>query len=445
MTLEPNRIPLIVIAGRPNVGKSTLFNRLTGRWSSIVEDQPGITRDRLYGEFQIFDQKFRIMDTGGLSLKPQNDLEQKMSEQARLGIEEADLILFLLDGRSGLLPEDEEWMRQFRKIKKPKIFLVNKLDTPKLDGQLQDFYKLGVSPLVPISTETQRNFSGLNEAIVNHFKTVGYQAPEEAVLNDDDFSIAIIGRPNVGKSTLLNALLHQNRSIVDDAPGTTRDAIHTYLKREDKSYCIIDTAGIRKRAKSTERVEIFSIMQARQVIDRANLVLLVIDGSLGPANQDAVVAGYAFQKQKALIIIVNKWDEGSKKMAREDIENQLELRMSYLSYCPRLYISAKTGKNVDKIFTAIETLRTQYETEIKTSELNKAFQYIVDHHPLPVHQGKSIKMFYITQVGNKPPSFAIFCSYPEKVHFSYKRYLLNALKEIFKLDQTPLRLLFKKR
>lgn len=472
--MTTDKTHLIAIVGRPNVGKSTLFNRLTGKWQAIVEDRPGITRDRLYGDFNVFNHRFRIMDTGGLNLDPKSLIEKKMSAQAEKGIAEADVILFLMDGRAGPTPLDQAWVEKLRKIRKPKIFVVNKIDGAALDSKVQEFYELGIHPLVVISAEKQRNFSGLSEAILKTLKletNAGSVTKEEAALQKEaadaeekiEFDesagdlevkapkpltnpkIAIIGRPNVGKSTLLNAILDEDRSIVDDAPGTTRDPIHTDFERNGVKYRIIDTAGIRKRAKTVERVEKFSVVNALTVIEEADIVLLIIDGNIGPTDQDAHVAGFAFEKQKAIVLVVNKWDEGSKKFSREEFKEKLELKMNYLNYCPLIFISAKTGKNLPKVFEAVDAIRKQYDIEVKTGELNRVFQFIVEHHPLPTFRGRDIKMFYATQIGARPPSFMIFCTEPEHVHFTYKRYLINALREAFGLESVPVRLIFRKR
>lgn len=454
----------IAIVGRPNVGKSTLFNRLTGRWRAIVEDKPGITRDRLYANFAIFHHEFQIMDTGGLTLSAKTKIEKKMSAQAEQGIADADVILFLMDGREGVTSLDQAWVAKLRKIKKPKIYVVNKIDSTNLDPKVNDFHELNVDPLVVISAEKQRNFSGLSQAILKALdlpltdagKHTGLPIPdlnvgadpsvrplEKATVPLAEMNIAIIGRPNVGKSTLLNAILDEERSIVDDVPGTTRDPIHTYFTHAGKDYCIIDTAGIRKRAKTVERVEKFSVVNALTVIDQAHMVLLVIDGALGPSDQDAHVAGYAFEKQKAIIVVVNKWDEGSTQFTREEFKEKLELKMNFLNYCPVIFISAKTRKNLDHVFKAIESLRVQYEMSVKTGELNRVFAHMIDHHPLPTYKSKDIKMFYATQVGVRPPCFMVFCSEPDHVHFTYKRYLINSLREQFALHEVPIRLLFR--
>lgn len=471
MSNSQDKPHLIAIVGRPNVGKSTLFNRLTGKWQAIVEDRPGITRDRLYGEFSVFNHRFRIMDTGGLNLDPKSLIEKKMSAQAEKGIVEADVILFLMDGRAGPTPLDRAWVDKLRKIRKPKIFVINKIDSTSLDVKVQEFFELGIHPLVVISAEKQRNFSGLSDAILKTLKleandvlesesVIDEAPPANDEIKSDDNSeeskvkvpkalanpkIAIIGRPNVGKSTLLNAILDEDRSIVDDAPGTTRDPIHTDFERDGVKYRIIDTAGIRKRAKTVERVEKFSVVNALSVIEAADIVLLVIDGNIGPTEQDAHVAGFAFEKQKAIVLVVNKWDEGAKKFSREEFKEKLELKMNYLNYCPLIFISAKNGKNLPKVFEAVESIRKQYDIDIKTGELNRTFQFIVDHHPLPTFRGRDIKMFYATQIGARPPSFMIFCTEPAHVHFTYKRYLINAMRETFGLESVPVRLIFRKR
>lgn len=471
MNSEPNKsLPLIAIVGRPNVGKSTLFNRLTGKWQSIVEDRPGITRDRIYGDIDVNGQLLRIVDTGGLNLKPESLVEQKMSEQAEKGIAEASLILFVMDGRAGVTAMDREWINKLRRLKTPKLYLINKLDTPDLDDMAYEFSELGVKPLIVFSAEKQRNFTELSDSILeilnlqpisNKVVVEPEPCPEDlgdeveinegrwakylADLQSRPLNIAILGRPNVGKSTLLNALLGDDRSIVDDVPGTTRDPIHSYLTWEGKEYCFIDTAGIRKRAKSTDRVEKFSIVSALNVMEKADLVLLVIDGQIGPTDQDAHVAGYAFEKNKAMIILVNKWDVGGVESTREAIEHDIDFRMTFLNNTPILYISAKTKKNLGKIFDLIATIQTQMDLHIKTSAVNKEFQHIVEHHPLPTFRGQNIRMFYATQVGVRPPTFSIFCTEPKHVHFSYKRYLINAFKKSFGLADVPVRLLFKKR
>lgn len=464
-----SRRPIITILGRPNVGKSTLFNRLTCRWASIVEDRPGITRDRLYGEANIGGHYMVLMDTGGLELSPKTKIERKMSAQAWSAVEESDLLLFIFDGRAGVTPIDQEWMNRLRKSNVPKIFVVNKLDETSLDEQLTQFYQLGIEKPLLLSAEKQRNFSELTQEILNalHLKEVEAPAPEDIAieeeladedqLTDEDgervfkktddrlFRVAIIGRPNVGKSTTLNAILDQERCIVDDTPGTTRDPIHSDVTWNGLIYRFIDTAGIRRRAKTIERVEKFSVVQSLKMIDEADLVLLLMDSIEGPTDQDAHVAGYAFKKSKAMILVANKWDEGQHLGTREHFEERMELKMNFLKPFPLLFVSAKTKKNLGKIFEVIETIRAQYERRVGTSELNKAFTHIVDHHPLPVYKGQQLKMYYATQVSSKPPTFCVFCNYPKEVHFSYKRYLQNALREIFQLHDVPVRVIFKGR
>ncbi|MBU0505406.1 MAG: ribosome biogenesis GTPase Der [bacterium] len=501
-------IPLIAIIGRPNVGKSTLFNRLSQRWNSIVEGRPGITRDRLIAEMEIEGHACMIMDTGGLQVEAKTRLERKMSEQALKGVEDADVIIFVFDGRDGVTPMDQEWVKRFRKVKKPKIFVVNKLDDPTLDDQAHEFYSLGIGPIVPLSTETQRNFTELYDEIAKSIAPM-VSPPEEKVkelgvkerspsrramkrlakdekeleegsqdlrvagaldisskepecqsTKDEEqgnvekvelaggqrqFRVAIIGRPNVGKSTLLNTILNEERCIVDDVPGTTRDPIDSLVVHNDIEYRFVDTAGIRKRARTTERVDKFSVVASLKHIENSDLVLLLLDSQTGPTEQDAHVAGYAFEKDRAIIVLANKWDEGQKLFTKEEFEHRLELKMNYLNYCPVLYISAKTGKNVTKIFEVIEALRKQYEIKITTGALNRAFENIISNHPLPIYKGQEIKMYYATQVKSSPPSFVVFCNYPKQVHFSYERYLINSLRKVFKLQEVPVRVIFKGR
>ncbi len=466
---KPAKTPLIAIVGRPNVGKSTLFNRLIRRWRSIVEDRPGITRDRIYGEFNLMGHAFRLVDTGGLESAPKSVVEKKMSAQAEKGIREADLILFVMDGQDGPTEMDREWIRKLYKIPAPKLYLINKIDTPASDDKAHDFAELALAPLIVFSAEKQRNFSTLGEMIL---KTLQLEPEEEtadeiqarddanaeALLaegeNWEDYvariqkrplKIAILGRPNVGKSTLLNALLDDERSIVDDAPGTTRDPIHSSVFWEGREYVFVDTAGIRKRAKSKERVEKFSIVNALTEMAMADVILLVMDGDEGVADQDAHVAGYAFEKSKPIILLVNKWDLGSVKHAREQVEHDIDFRMAFLNNAPKLYISAKTKKNLGKIFSVIENVKTQMDLHVKTSELNETFAQIVDNHPLPTFRGQNNRMYYASQIGIRPPTFVIMCNEPEHVHFSYRRYLTNALKRAFNMPDIPIRLVFKKR
>ncbi|MBF0105940.1 MAG: ribosome biogenesis GTPase Der [Deltaproteobacteria bacterium] len=463
--INQNTKPVVAIVGRPNVGKSTLFNRLTGKWRVTVEDIPGVTRDRIYGQCELDGQEIILIDTGGLQhdIKTKR-LESKMSIQALRGIEECDLILFILDGRSGMTSTDRELINKIRKLQKPKVFAVNKVDDPRLDINSNEFYELGIEAFVLISAEHKRGFSELCDAIIKGLSnrltcqdqgegadthTAPSKQCQENMAEADksffDMSIAISGRPNVGKSTLLNALLNEERCIVDDAPGTTRDPIHSIVSYNNKKYRFIDTAGIRKRARTTGKIETFSVMQALKVVDEADIVLLLIDSIVGPTEQDAHVAGYAFEKNKAMILIANKWDEGQKKYTRTDFQSIMELKMNYLKNCPILYCSAKTGKNLNKIFDAMEFIRKQYDKVIKTSKLNKSFQYIIENHPLPVYKGQQMKMYYATQVSTRPPSFVVFCNYPKQVHFSYKRYLINALREQFELKNVPVKVLFKAR
>ncbi len=479
--LKDPHLPTVVLVGRPNVGKSTLFNRLVKKKKAIVEDLPGITRDRIEGVWTIGVSHVRLVDCGGLQLNPQTDLEKKMVAQAFKGMETADILLVVIDAKAGITPQDQEWIGKIRKIGKPLIFALNKIDVDQHEYEVEEGLINKLKPAVFISAEHNRGIVDLTEIIASKLNIDAQALPElevepqeetqveSIVAHDDEFdaendeiqeegddenlvldetplallSVALIGRPNVGKSSLLNALLNEERCLVDNSPGTTRDPVDSYLEYNEKMYRFIDTAGIRKRAKSTSRVEKVSIIMSLRVIEDADIMLLLVDGNEGPTDQDAHVAGEAFEKGKAIVIIVNKWDEGSKKYTREEFMAMLEFKMSYLQHCPVLFVSAKTGKNTDKIFEAIEGIRTQFDRVVKTSELNKAFSHIVNHHSLPVYRGHNIRMLYATQVSRKPPTFMVFCNYPQNVHFTYKRYLINSLREIFSYHHVPVRVVFK--
>lgn len=469
MTHLTQHKPLIAILGRPNVGKSTLFNRLVKRRRAIIENKPGITRDVIVAEGSLNGHDLLFMDTGGLASGRSSQLQNQISDHALRAVQNSDLVLFVMDGREGVMPSDEEHVQKLRRMGKPMIFVVNKIDQPSHDSLLSVFYGLGVTPLVAVSAEHQRNFSGLYEQVERLIKSQNHNFPQHAknpILRACEreslrisssqvpnlknppthtLSIAITGRPNVGKSTLLNALLGDERVLVNSQPGTTRDPVDTFVSFKNRTYRFIDTAGIRRRAKTKERVEKVSIIQSLTVIDGADVVLLLMDGSEGPTEQDAHVAGYAHEKGKAIVLLANKWDEGRKKFTKKQFESFLELKMNYLRHCSLLYVSAKTKKNLNEIFTHIELIRSQFERRLKTSEINQAFGHIVRHHPLPLYNSQPVKMYYATQVKTRPPTFAIFCNYPKKIHFTYQRYLINALRDYFNFKHVPVRLVFRQR
>ena len=442
----------VAIVGRPNVGKSTFFNRLLGTRKAIVDEVAGVTRDRHYAEAEWDGTEFRLVDTGGLEFETTDRLQKKMADQAFKGIEEADCILCVVDGKVGSTTLDREWVEKIRKINKPKFFVVNKIDSAKDEALLADFYPLGLDPMFPVSAETSRGVSDLLDAVVSILKII----PPAPPLNlrgggGELLTIAIIGRPNVGKSTLLNRLLGEERTIVDETPGTTRDAINNHLTFEGTSICLIDTAGVRRQGKTDKAIEKFSIIKSLKSIEESDIILLVIDGIEGITDQDCHVAGQAFERNKAMIILVNKWDEGVKKWsgaaagARGRFLEYLEQKFHFVLYSPVLFISAKTGAKVEKIFPTALRIGKQYEHRVSTGELNREFARIIERHPLPVFKGRNIKIYYATQTGTKPPTFVVFSNEPGKIHFSYERYLNNALRGAFGFTEVPIKIVFRKR
>lgn len=462
------RIPLIALVGRPNVGKSAIYNRLSGRWSSIVEDRPGITRDYHISKTEIHGHAVSVMDTGGLLLDAPDTISKKIRDQTLAAAAKADLVLFVVDGREGLTQEDEGWLKHFRKWRMPKLFVINKMDHGDDESVIAEFRAKGMKPMVTLSAERQRNFSGLSEAILSALKLTELPVTHEAQGDNEEIDstdkesagdsdeslskfkkhegplrVAIIGRPNVGKSSLMNALLGVQRSLTHDEPGTTRDTVHDTLATKDFTIELADTAGIRKRAKSPSRVEKFSIIQAKKAIDESEMVLLVMDGSSGPVAQDTVVAGYAFEKQRPLIIVVNKWDIGSKIFKREDIMLTLERLANYLKNSIVLFVSARTGKNVDRIMSALKELKEESGRALKTSDLNRFCEDLQHHHAPPVYRGKNVRIYYAVQTGIHPPSFTFFVNDPKHIHFSYQRYIIQSLREALGIKHAPVRISFK--
>lgn len=433
--------PIVAIVGRPNVGKSTLFNRLVGTRKAIVEDIPGVTRDRLYDSTDWAGHEFVIIDTGGIRFDEGDIFAREIKLQAQLAIEEADVIVLVLDAQEGISPEDEQVADLLRKSRKPVVLAANKVEN--FDRQLEyfEFYKLGLGEPIPVSAMHGRNINELLDAVVNQF------APPEEYLEDEEATkIAIVGRPNVGKSSLVNALLGEERVIVSDTPGTTRDAIDTPFEYEGNRYVLIDTAGMRKRSRIVEATERYSVIRALKSVERADVVLIMLDASEGVIEQDKKIAGYVHEQGKASVIIVNKWDlveKDGRTMNKFDKDIREELK--FLAYCPILYVSALTRKRIFKILELVDFVSDQHNRRIQTSELNQVINEAMLLNPLPGGGGKKIKIYYAAQVQTAPPTFVFFANHPDKVHFSYLRYLDNALRKNFGFEGTPIKLILRKR
>jgi GTP-binding protein len=434
-------LPVVAIVGRPNVGKSTLFNRIFGRRKAIVEDIPGVTRDRNYVEVTRFDTPFTLIDTGGFEPVSEERLLVQMREQSQLAVEEADVILFVVDVQQGLTPSDIEVAGMLRRVSKPVLYVVNKVDGDRQEGGLPEFYALGVDVVYPVSAEHGRGIDDLMDAVLALLPPA--PAPAEP---GEEIRLAVVGRPNVGKSSLVNRLLGFERMVANPQAGTTRDSVDTPFAYNRKRYVLIDTAGIRRKGKVSQKLEKYSVVQALKAMDRADVVLVVIDAEEGVTDQDVTVAGYAYEKGRAVILVVNKWDRLTKDNATlGKFVEELRRTFKYLPFAPILFVSALTGQRVNKIMAEVEKVAQEYVRKIPTPQLNKVLSEAVRDHQPPVVQGKRLKFFYITQDGTRPPSFVIFVNRAEGVHFSYERYLGNKLREAFGFTGTPLRLYFKDR
>jgi len=433
--------PLVALVGRPNVGKSTLFNRLLGHRRAIVDDIPGVTRDRNYALITRFDKPFILIDTGGFEPVTEDSLLCQMREQSSLAMEEADVIIFMMDARSGLTPADTEVAEMLRRIGKPVLFVVNKVDGEKLENESAEFYSLGVDTLFTISAEHNRGVYDLLEKLLETL-------PDGAVseVAEEITKIAVVGRPNVGKSSLVNRLLGFERMVANPTAGTTRDSVDTRFMCHKKPYMLIDTAGIRRKGKTTEKLEKFSVVSALRSIDRADVVLMVIDAHEGITEQDERIAGYIHEAGKSCIFVVNKWDAVTKdNSAFGNYMDKIRTDFKYLSYAPVVFVSAKTGQRIGKIMESVDNVMEQYRRRVPTSDLNRVFTEATDSHHAPLARGRRVKFYYTTQVAVEPPTFVIFTNQPDGIHFSYERYLINRLRAAFGFDGTPLRLIFRGR
>lgn len=430
----------VAIVGRPNVGKSTIFNRLIGERVSIVEDTPGVTRDRLYAEVEWLSQKFNLIDTGGIELSDE-PLLTEIRQQAEIAIEEADVIIFLVNGRDGVTAADEEVAKILYKSKKPTVLAVNKVDNPEMRHNTYEFYALGFGEPFPISGTHGLGLGDLLDEVVAHFPD---EVEDEKA--EDTIYFSLIGRPNVGKSSLVNALLNEERVIVSDVEGTTRDAVDTYLRKDDQDFVIIDTAGIRKRGKVYESTEKYSVLRALKAIDRSDVVLVVLDAETGIREQDKAIAGYAHEAGRAIVIVVNKWDTiDSDETSIKEFEMVIREQFPFLDYAPIVFLSAKTKKRLQRLIPVIKLVSESHTKRIATNILNDVIMDAMAMNPTPTVKGKRLKVLYTTQVAIQPPTFAVFVNDPEIVHFSFKRFLENRIREAFGFSGTPIRILARKR
>ena len=431
--------PLVAIVGRPNVGKSTFFNRVTGQKLSIVEDTPGVTRDRLYCDAEWCGKTFTLVDTGGIEIKSADEMWKHIKKQAEIAIETANVIIFFCDAKSGLTSADHDVANMLRKSGKPVVLAVNKLDVYKPED-LFDFYELGLGQPFGISAEQAKGIGDLLDEVCADFPSA------EELDGDDGLKIAIVGKPNAGKSSLTNALLGYDRTIVSDIAGTTRDATDTVIENEYGKYIFIDTAGIRRKAKVEDAIERYSVLRSYMAVDRCDVAIILIDAVEGFSEQDSKIAGYAHEQGKACIVCVNKWDAVEKDdRTMKEYTDKLKVDFSFMSYVPFLFISAKTGQRVDKMFPLINEVAANSKLRIPTGRLNDLLSYATARVQPPSDKGKRLKIYYMTQASTQPPTFVCFCNSAELFHFSYQRYLENQIRETYDLTGTPIRMMIRER
>jgi len=436
--------PIIAIVGRPNVGKSTLFNRITHTRTALVDNLPGVTRDRQYADATWDDIEFTLVDTGGFIEKDEDDFAQQIRFQIGQAIEDADVILLVLDGKTGVSPYDKDMIDLLRSGGRPTFYAVNKIDGVEQELNLYDFYRLGIDKLYPVSAEHGYGVSDfLDDLTADLSKLFSASSSDKA---GEIIKIAVVGKPNGGKSSLINRILGKARVLVSDTPGTTRDAIDSLCKINKKPYLLIDTAGIRRKGRVSKKLEKFSILKALKSLERCDVALVIIDANEGITEQDIKVAGYAFERKCGLILLLNKWDLVKKETNTvKQYYEQLKMEAKYLNFAPAMTISAKTGLRVPKIFQLVDEVYDQFATRIGTGTLNRIVEQATRKTQPSLHRGNRIKFYYATQTSSKPPTFVCFANFPEGIHFSYKRYLINQIREQAGLDKTPLRMIFRKR
>ncbi|MEH7883135.1 ribosome biogenesis GTPase Der [Bacillus sp. JJ1609] len=432
--------PVIAIVGRPNVGKSTIFNRIVGERISIVEDIPGVTRDRIYSSAEWLTHDFNIIDTGGIDLGDEPFLDQ-IRQQAEIAIDEADVIIFLVNGREGVTSADEEVAKILYRSNKPVVLAVNKIDNPEMRDMIYDFYALGFGEPFPISGSHGLGLGDLLDEAAKHFPD-----PKDDDYDKDAIKFSLIGRPNVGKSSLVNAILGEERVIVSDIAGTTRDAIDSQVTYNGQKYLIIDTAGMRKKGKVYETTEKYSVLRALRAIERSDVVLIVINAEEGIIEQDKHIAGYAEEAGRAVIIVVNKWDAIEKdEKTMKEFEEKIRAHFQFLSYAPIVFLSAKTKKRIHTLMPMIDLASENHAMRVQTNILNEVIMDAVAMNPTPSDKGKRLKIYYATQVSTKPPTFVVFVNEPELLHFSYERFLENRIRDAFDFTGTPIKIFARER
>lgn len=433
--------PIVAIVGRPNVGKSTLFNKLAGRRISIVEDTPGVTRDRIYAEVEWLNKKFTLVDTGGIEPESEDVILSQMRRQAEIAIETADVIVFMVDGKEGITPADYEVANMLRKTQKPVLVVVNKIDNLSLEDNKYEFYNLGIGDVISISAAQGLGIGDMLDEIVSFFNDF-----EGVAENEGEIKVAIIGKPNAGKSSLLNRLVGEERAIVSDIPGTTRDSIDSFVEIGGDKFLFIDTAGIRKKSKVKEEVERYSVLRAIASIERADVCAVVIDATEGVTEQDEKIAGLAHEAGKGVVIVVNKWDLIEKETnTMNEYSERIRKDLSFISYAPIVFISAKTGQRVSRMIELIKYVADQHAMRIRTGALNEVISEAVLMKQPPIEKGKALKIYYATQASTKPPTFVLFVNYTDIVHFSYERYLENQIRQHFGLEGTPIRFIYREK
>lgn len=434
--------PIVAIVGRPNVGKSTLFNVIAGDSIAIVKDTPGVTRDRIYADCSWLNYNFTLIDTGGIEPDSSDVILSQMRDQAQIAIDTADVIIFLVDVRQGLTDSDGKVADMLRRSQKPVVLCVNKVDSfKKMEADVYEFYNLGIGDPIPVSASNHQGVGDLLEAVSDHFKKDGSESDD-----DDRPRIAIVGRPNVGKSSIVNRLVGEKRVIVSDIAGTTRDAIDTPLKRNGREYILIDTAGLRRKSKIHEDLERYSIIRTVTAVERADVVVMVIDAAEGVAEQDAKIAGIAHERGKGVIIAVNKWDAVEKDdKTIYKMTEKIKQTLAYMPYAEFVFISAKTGQRLDKLFELIDMIIENQSMRIATGVLNEILAEAVAMQQPPSDKGRRLKIFYMTQISVKPPTFVVFVNDKKLMHYSYTRYIENQIRNAFGFRGTPLRFIIRER